>query len=107
MAGRPDEQTLALLSEHLSYIKEKFAPEKIILFGSRARGDHLLESDIDILVVSARFEGMNWRERIIEVFGEWDKKQMLEPLCYTPEEFETKRGQAGIVQQAVEEGVEL
>jgi hypothetical protein len=50
---------------------------------------------------------MNWRERIIKVFGEWDKKQMLEPLCYTPEEFETKRRQVGIVQQAVEEGVEL
>ena len=107
MAGRPDEQTLALLNEHLKYIKEKFAPEKIILFGSRARGDHLSESDLDILIVSAQFEGMNWRERIIGVFGEWDKKQMLEPLCYTPEEFEAKKKQIGIVQQAVEEGVEV
>lgn len=42
MVGRADEQTLALLNKHLSYIKEKFAPEKIILFGSRARGIILL-----------------------------------------------------------------
>jgi predicted nucleotidyltransferase len=83
MVGRADEQTFALLNEHLEYIKEKFAPEKIILFGSRARGDNLIESDVDILIVSTKFKGMNWRERIIEVFGDWDKKQMLEPICYT------------------------
>ena len=94
-------------SEHLKYIKEKFAPEKIILFGSRARGDHLIERDIDILIVSAKFKGMNWRERIIEAFGEWDKKQMLEPLCYTPKDFEAKKKLIGIVKQAVQEGVEI
>lgn len=47
------------------------------------------------------------RERIIEVFGDWDEKQMLEPLCYIPEEFEKKQQQIGIVQQAVEEGIEV
>ncbi len=77
MVGRADEQTFALLNKHLEYIKEKFALEKIILFGSRARGDNLI------------------------------KKQMLEPICYTPEEFEEKKMQIGIVKQAIEEGVEV
>ena len=32
-------------------IAERFAPDKIILFGSRARGDAGPESDIDLLVL--------------------------------------------------------
>lgn len=107
MVRSPDERTLALLREHLKYINAKFAPEKILLFGSRARGDHLIESDIDILIVSDKFEGMTWRDRIVTAFGEWDKMQMLEPLCFTPAEFEKKKREIGIVKQAVEEGVEL
>jgi uncharacterized protein len=35
-------------------IIREYNPDKIILFGSRARGDNLPESDIDILVVSDR-----------------------------------------------------
>jgi hypothetical protein len=50
---------------------------------------------------------MGWRERIITAFSDWDKQQMLEPLCYTPAEFEKKKRQIGIVKQAIEEGIEL
>ena len=107
MAKKPDKQTMKLLRSHLKKIKIKFKPEKIILFGSRARGDHLLDSDIDLLIVSKKFEGMPWRERIIKVFGNWDRKQMLEPICYTPEEFERKKGECGIVRQALKEGITL
>lgn len=105
MAGKPDEKTLSLLSRHLKYIRRRFKPEQIILFGSRARGDNLITSDVDLLVVSKRFEGIDWRKRIMMVFGDWDKRQMLEPLCYTPEEFERKRKELGIVRQAVKEGM--
>ena len=31
---------------------ERFSPRLVVLFGSRARGDHLEDSDIDVLVVS-------------------------------------------------------
>jgi len=31
----------------------------------------------------------------------------IEPLCYTPEEFEKKKKQIGIVSRAVKEGIEL
>lgn len=107
MAGKPDRETVSLLSRQLKYIRKKFNPEKIILFGSRARGDNLKTSDIDLLVVSKKFEGVDWRKRMISVFGNWDKRQMLEPICYTPEEFERKKKQIGIVRQAVKEGIEL
>ncbi len=107
MDRRPDKQTVMLLEVHLRKIKAAFTPEKIILFGSRARGDHLKDSDIDLLVVSKKFEGMPWRERIISVFGDWREKQMLEPICFTPEEFEERKKQIGIVAQAVKECVDI
>jgi predicted nucleotidyltransferase len=32
------------------------APEKVLLFGSRARGDHTASSDIDILILKKRLK---------------------------------------------------
>ena len=34
--------------------------EKIILFGSRARGDHTERSDIDLAVLGGDFDGFYW-----------------------------------------------
>ncbi|MCC8103628.1 MAG: nucleotidyltransferase domain-containing protein [Clostridiales bacterium] len=34
--------------------------EKVILFGSRARGDHMERSDIDLAVVGGEFDSFYW-----------------------------------------------
>lgn len=102
-----DEQVGKWLDRFLKIIKEKYQPEKILIFGSRARGDHLLESDMDIIIVSSKFQGIDWIKRIREVSDLWEGLVLLEPLCYTPQEFEEKRKQIGIVNQAVKEGVEV
>ena len=107
MDRKKNRETTKLIKEHLAYLREKFKPQKIILFGSRARGDNLEESDCDIIVVAGTFEGVDFRERIIKAYGMWDKKQGLDIICYTPKEFERKKKQIGIVQQAVKEGIEL
>ncbi len=41
-------------------LKNKFSVVKIILFGSKARGDHDEHSDIDLLVVASRL--LHWKE---------------------------------------------
>jgi|SRR5271157_247354 len=41
----------AVLDDLVQRIAERFSPDKIILFGSRARGDAGPESDIDLLVL--------------------------------------------------------
>ena len=83
---------------------------KIILFGSRARGDYIRESDYDLIIVSSRFAGVPFIRRAAilakEVFKR-DVKGRFEFLCYTPEEFERKRRELGIVSSAVVEGIEL
>lgn len=88
-------------------VKFRYNPEKFILFGSRARKDNLLESDIDFIIVSKKFENTKWPVRIGDIAELWEGLITIEPLCYTPEEFEVKRKQLGIVRQAVREGIEI
>ena len=109
MAGKRnkiDKQTQDLLKEQLKFLK-RFNPQKIILFGSRARGEHLEESDVDLIVVSDKFEGVEFRERIKLAYGLWDKKQDLDIICYTPEELIKRMKQIGIIQNALKEGIEI
>ena len=107
MVRKPDKVTLQLLRQHLIFLKKKFKPEQVILFGSRARGDNLKESDIDIMVISKQFALIPFRERMAQAYGYWNKRIDLEQICYTPEEVEVKKKQIGIVQQALKEGIRI
>ena len=44
----------------LSYFAQKYSIEKIILFGSRARGTNTERSDIDIAVYGGDFDDFYW-----------------------------------------------
>ena len=43
---------MAVLDEMVRRIVSRFQPQRIILFGSRARGDATKDSDYDLLIVS-------------------------------------------------------
>ena len=91
----------------LSAIKKKFRPSKVILFGSRARGDYMEESDYDLLIVSNEFAKYDWRNRIIETIKLANGKFSLDVICLTEEEFEKRKNELSIVNEAVKEGVVL
>jgi len=91
-------------------IKEYFPDAIVILFGSRARGDYLEDSDYDIIVVSSKFKGIHFTKRseiILRILWNAGIRDDIEVLCYTPEEFKKKKSMLGIVQNAVEEGIIL
>ncbi len=93
-------------------IRREFPDARIILFGSRARGTALRDSDVDLIVVSARFHGMHFTDRTSRVLkairdGGVRPGVDVEALCYTPEEFERKRREVGIVAEAISYGMEL
>ena len=44
----------------LSFFAQKYSIDKIILFGSRARGTNTERSDIDIAVYGGNFDGFYW-----------------------------------------------
>ncbi|MGM5488946.1 MAG: nucleotidyltransferase domain-containing protein [Nanobdellota archaeon] len=104
MAGYTNEQIEEALNQFLEKVKSHYTIDKALLFGSRARNDHLLASDVDIILVSDDFQHTPFRKRATEIIGYWDEDIDLEVLCYTNEEFNRKSKQIGIVNQAVKEG---
>jgi len=86
-------------------LERDFKIEKIIFFGSRARGKHKEESDIDLIIVSPDFKGMNFFERVSKMYEYWDLEMPVDFICYTNEEFNHLKKRISIVRDAVEEGV--
>ncbi|RMF90442.1 MAG: nucleotidyltransferase domain-containing protein [Methanobacteriota archaeon] len=92
------------IDRFIERVKKRFTLGKIILFGSRARGDNLKDSDYDIMIISPTFEGLNFRERIIEVYSLVEEPLNVEVICLTPEEFKARKEELGIVGVAAREG---
>lgn len=70
------------------------------LFGSRARGDFLEESDWDILIVSSDFDNIPFPDRATFVLKKLPLRR-VELLCYTEEESKQKSEEIGIVKEAL------
>ncbi len=81
--------------------------EKLILFGSMAKGKTHKWSDIDLIVVSKTFRAMDFFERGAKMYDYWNLKKPVDFLCYTPEEFNKMKKQTTIVREAVREGIEI
>ena len=54
------------LADMVGRIVERFSPERIILFGSWARGEASDDSDIDLLILFAEVEDP--RQRAVEIY---------------------------------------
>lgn len=102
-----DEKVARFRREVLPQLIKSFRPAKVLVFGSRARGDALKDSDLDVLIVADTFRETRWLDRPVRVFEECDIRLGVELLCYTPAEYARKREELGIVHTATEEGVDL
>jgi predicted nucleotidyltransferase len=78
--------------------------DRMILFGSRARGDWLLTSDADLMIVSPDFANLRFAERSAEILRHWRGRVDLEVFCYTPDEIAGRRHEIGVISQALKEG---
>lgn len=101
----------AVIIKKLQKFKEQVDKEvylkKMFFFGSRASGKPTRDSDIDLVLVSEKFRKLDFIERGAKMYDYWNLHYPVDFLCYTPEEFERKKKQIGIVQQAVKEGIEI
>ncbi|HUV67875.1 MAG TPA: nucleotidyltransferase domain-containing protein [Sedimentisphaerales bacterium] len=96
------------IADFLQKVRKKYNISQAIFFGSRARGEHLNDSDYDIILVSEDFRGIFFSQRCALMYDFWQHWPIeIEPLCYTHEEFEAKKNQIGIVSEAIREGILL
>jgi uncharacterized protein len=107
MAPRTDPRLSAFVTDHLPAIVQRFAPERVIAFGSRVSGEPHLHSDLDLIVVAESFRDVHWLDRSVAVLDAIGAPFAMDVLCYTPGEFARKLDEIGIVRTAVETGVEL
>ena len=84
--GTPDEQMLAEMTQT---IVEAVSPERIILFGSAARGEMRAKSDLDVLVVK---EGDHYRAVSRRIYlGLPRKRRAVNLVVATNEDIERHR----------------
>lgn len=92
------------ISEMVARIVKHFNPEKVILFGSRARGDAGPDSDVDLLVVM-RHEGNSREVRLAIRRLLADIPIAKDVFVTTPEEFAWRQRVVGTLEHpAAEEG---
>lgn len=105
-----DKRKSKLINELQGFKKkifDRYNPKKIILFGSRASGKPRKDSDVDLIIVSEKFNNISSLKRSPNLYLEWDLHHPVDFLCYTPEEFNKLKKQITIVRDAVENGIEI
>ncbi|MBI4822910.1 MAG: nucleotidyltransferase domain-containing protein [Nitrospirae bacterium] len=81
-----------IIKQYILKLKElNVRVERVLLYGSYAKGQAKEDSDIDLIIVSRDFERMNIRERL-EVLGIAGARimQPIQAKGYTPQEMESK-----------------
>jgi predicted nucleotidyltransferase len=95
------EETIAIVVER---IRNHPFLEKIILFGSRARGEQRQNSDFDFLVIFQKIE--NKRKKVIEIMKQLaDLREATDIIVCTLEDIEINRHRNwSIITNAMKEG---
>ena len=98
--------TQSVLDDIVRRIVEVAAPEKIILFGSTARGDAGPDSDVDLLIVKS---GAHRRELSVRIRRRlYGVGAAIDIVVATPEDIERYKDSLGLVYKpALKEGLVL
>jgi len=89
--------TRAQIDRMVRRIVRRFAPERIILFGSHARGEATADSDVDLLVVMP--VAGSKREKRLEIrLALHDIRLAKDIVVSTPEDFVWRRNTVGTIE---------
>lgn len=99
------------LMRRLKEFKKANGVDKMILFGSFARGDFRKDSDVDLIVVDKKFSKLGRFERGKGFWISWHEKHKIphpvDFIFYSPKEFEKLSKEVSIVSEALREGIEV
>lgn len=99
----PD-KTSRIIKKNILKIIYGYAPKKIILYGSYARGDYHDGSDLDLILIKDTQE--KFADRIEQVMEFCDGRISVAPLVYSEEEIRKMiSGENILLNKAFEEGI--
>ena len=103
-----NKEDIAIIKEFKRRLTNKIPLKKIILFGSRAKGENVNEfSDFDLLIISDKFEGIKSFKRSPNMYDYWTENIPVDFLCLTSKEFNNLKDKITIVNEAVRTGIEI
>jgi len=102
----PDASTIDRIAARL---KREYRAERVILYGSVARGEATEHSDIDLLVVAPTTEKFYLRmASVLGLVRDLSRGLPLSPIVLTPEEFEQHlKSHNAFVEEILLEGIPL
>ena len=107
-----DKSVKYIIDRYLEKIKKLYNPQEIWLWGSRVYGNPTPYSDVDMIIVSDSFSQIKFLKRRSTFLKEtgllYDKNaEVVDALCYSPEEFEKRKHDIGILKEALEKGLRI
>lgn len=95
-----------IIEEYLKELSSEIKIDKAILFGSYAKGNHGIDSDIDLAIFSDSFKDMDRIESIKYLLKKARKFRGvdLQPISFTNEDYKER---LGIVDDVLKTGIEL
>lgn len=94
------------ISEYVAILKKDKLPiKKVILFGSYAKGTQHRWSDIDLCIVSPRFDD-HWKAlRYLRKKAPFSLRYTIEPVGFTPKDLKDKYD--SLIGEIKERGIEI
>ncbi len=92
--------------EALPKIVQHTQPLRVLIFGSRIKGNATEDSDIDVIIISDSFKNIPFIRRMERVLKAVRFPKHVDYLCYTPEEFERIKHASSIIEDALEQHLE-
>jgi len=96
------------IKDYIKTLRPYIKVEKVILFGSHARGEAHRDSDIDLIIISPDFKKMDFMKRLIWLSKMRRERFINRPMDifgYTKEEFEKLSKESIVLSEAKKEGI--
>ena len=110
MSGATLEKALEAVRKLIHELSKKYRIREAYVFGSYVKGTWISTSDIDIIIVSEDFRGINYLKRL-DIVYETAWKLKLRPhtevIPLTPEEFEEKKNTSAVIRDAMKYWVRI
>jgi len=101
-------KNLEIVKKYKKRTEKLVSLQKMIFFGSRAKGTFHEDSDFDLILVSKDFEEQPFYKRPVPLYLTWKEDYPLELICYTPEELKKKlQNPFSIATEALKTGISV